>query len=513
MDSLKFMKTGMLLLLALLVSGSWAVNLHADLSSVCKDKDENATKEEKKDENATKEEKEKTKTIEVEKKYIRIELSLKGYFEDPDAIPVSISTKNWGELKVTEPPVQGKKVKKGDLLLQFELEKIKQRLDLLNSDLSVIDLDRQILSSEVKLAETLAPMEKKELDRMENYVRQDFERFKKVDLPHEKKAAAMSLKSYRDSLAYATEELNQLKKMYEADDLTEETEEIILQRTENQVDRAKFLLEGAIKRNQKFNDVFVPREVVAIEDAYDRKKLSMSTIRKILPVELKKKKLELQKLEEERSKLLRIKKELEFDVKQMNPHSPATGILYWGTFKRGKWSGTTNFEPKLRKAGVIKPHEEFLTVSPNKRTQVRIQLPEKYLDEVSAGMKGKIERVSYTDQKLEACLTKIEDIPINPGLYDLTVEVVIPEDQKLPLPGTSCTLKVVIYEKANALTLPSSVVFSEDANPESKFVYLPSKNGKTRKKKVEVGKRSGTRIEILKGIRMGTKVLSGKPKS
>ena len=87
-------------------------------------------------------------------------------------------------------------------------------------------------------------MEKKELDRMEKYVRQDFERFNQIDLPYEKKAAAMTLKSYRDSLAYATEELNQLKKMYEADDLTEETEEIILQRTKNQVDRAKFLLEA-----------------------------------------------------------------------------------------------------------------------------------------------------------------------------------------------------------------------------------------------------------------------------
>ena len=511
MDSLKFMKTGMLLLLALLISGSWMANLHADLPSVCKEEDDNATKEKKKDEKK-KEEKEKPKTVEVAKKHIRIELSLKGYFEDPDAIPISIATKNWGDLKVTEPPVQGKKVKKGDLLLRFELEKIKQRLDLLNSDLSVIDLDRQILSSELKLAETLAPMEKKELDRMENYVRQDFERFKNVDLPYEKKAAAMALKSYRDSLAYATEELNQLKKMYEADDLTEETEEIILQRTKNQVDRSKFLLEGAIKRNKQFNEVVVPREVVSIEDAYDRKKLSMATIRKILPVELRKKKLELQKLEEERSKLLRIKKELEFDAKQMSPHSPVTGILYWGTFKRGKWSGTTSFEPKLRKAGMIKPHEEFLTVSPNKRTQVRIQLPEKYLDEVHAGMKGKIERLTHSDQKLEACLTKIEDIPINPGLYDLTVEVVIPEDQKSPLPGTLANLKVVIYEKA-ALTLPSSAVFSEDADPDSKFVYLPSKNGKTRKKKVETGKRSGDRIEILKGIRLGTKVLSEKPKS
>jgi len=511
------MKLRYQLLVSLLAFASSALILHADSSEPSKK--DNAKKEEKqedkkKNEGEDKEkEKEKPKTEEVKKKHIRIELSLKGYFEDPDAIPISISTKNWSELKVTTPPIQGIKVKKGEPLLKFELEKIKQRLDSLNSDLSVIDLDREILTTEVKLAETLAPMEKKELDRMENYVRQDFERFKKIDLPYEIKAAAMTLKSYRDSLAYATEEFNQLKKMYEADDLTEETEEIILQRTKNQVDRAKFLLEGAIKRNEKFNEVLLPREVVSIEDAYDRKKLSMATARKILPVELKKKKLELQKLEKEKSKLLRVRKELEFDLKQMNPDSPATGILYWGTFKRGKWSGTTIFEPKLRKAGLIKPHEEFLTVSPNKRTQVRIQLPEKYLDEVHEGMKGKIVRVIQTDQKLEASLTKIGDIPINPGLYDLTVDVVIPEDQQSPLPGSLANLKVVLYEKANALTLPSSTIFSEDADPDSKFVYLPSKNGKTKKKKVKVGKKSGDRIEILNGIRLGAKVLSEKPKS
>ena len=257
----------------------------------------------------------------------------------------------------------------------------------------------------------------------------------------------------------------------------------------------------------------VPREIISIEDAYDRKKLSMATIRKILPVELKKKKIELQKLEEERSKLLRIRKELEFDLKQMSPHSPLAGILYWGTFKRGKWSGTTSFEPKLRKAGMVKPHEEFLTVSPNERTQVRIQLPEKYLDEVQSGMKGKIQRVTHTGQKLEASVTKIEEIPINPGLYDMKVEVVIPEDQNIPLPGTLAELKVVVYEQANAITLPSSAVFGEDSDPDSKFVYLPLKNGKAKKKKIEVGKRSGERIEILKGIRLGTKVLAEKPKS
>ena len=272
-------------------------------------------------------------------------------------------------------------------------------------------------------------MEKEELERVEGYVKQDFERFKEIELPFDKKAADMTLKSYRDSLAYATEELNQLKKMYEADDLTEETEEIILQRTQNQVNRAKFMLEGAINRNERFHQILVPREVVAVEDSFNRKKLSMSTLRKIMPLELKKKRLEMDKLNEEKTKLLRIKKELEFDMRQLKPVAPAAGILYWGTFKKGKWSGTTILEPKLRKSGIIKSHEEFLTILPHKRTQVRISLSEKYLHEVHVGMKGKVLRPAKPKDKLEACLTKIGEIPINPGIYDLTVEVAIPEEK------------------------------------------------------------------------------------
>ena len=107
------MKIGTILLLALMILGSGFAHLHAELPSRCKAEDGNATKEEKKEKEVEKKnEKEKPKTVEAQKKHIRIELSLKGYFEDPDAVSISIPTKNWAELKVTEPPVQGKRVKK-----------------------------------------------------------------------------------------------------------------------------------------------------------------------------------------------------------------------------------------------------------------------------------------------------------------------------------------------------------------------------------------------------------------
>ena len=44
------------------------------------------------------------KTIKPERKDIRITLTLKGYFEDPEAFPFSVDTTTWSELKVLSPP-------------------------------------------------------------------------------------------------------------------------------------------------------------------------------------------------------------------------------------------------------------------------------------------------------------------------------------------------------------------------------------------------------------------------
>ena len=59
------------------------------------------------------------------------------------------------------------------------------------------------------------------------------------------KSAEFMVKYYNFMLDYEKDELEQLEKMYEADDLTEETEEIVLKRQRNSVEFAEFSLENA----------------------------------------------------------------------------------------------------------------------------------------------------------------------------------------------------------------------------------------------------------------------------
>ena len=75
--------------------------------------------------------KEEADTILPTKKTIRNTISLKGFIEDPDAIPISIDTESWVDLRVKVPPKHGIEVKKGETIMELDMEKIRTHLNFL----------------------------------------------------------------------------------------------------------------------------------------------------------------------------------------------------------------------------------------------------------------------------------------------------------------------------------------------------------------------------------------------
>ena len=52
-------------------------------------------------------------------------------------------------------------------MTELDTEKIRNHIQVLTHDLNILDLNKEILQAEIKLAEELAPIEK-EMDRFEN---------------------------------------------------------------------------------------------------------------------------------------------------------------------------------------------------------------------------------------------------------------------------------------------------------------------------------------------------------
>ena len=121
--------------------------------------------------------------------------------------------------------------------------------------------------------------------------------------------------------------------------------------------------------------------------------------------------------------------------------------------------------------------------------------------------------MSADDSKMPTSIKAITKSPVMPGTFDLSADILLPKGFIPPVPGSACTLECVTYYREDAITLPSSVIHTEENDPESNFIYIVNKNGKNLKKAIEVGRKSGDSVEILSGVRVGMKVLKNKPES
>src|SRR5574340_381312 len=105
-----------------------------------------------------------------------------------------------------------------------------------------MDIALKLAEQQFKTLSKTTPMDLAAADRDARELDEDTSYYFKVLRPMAVEMADYGLKSATQYVEYAEEELRQLEKMYKADDLTEETEEIILKRARNELEQVKFYL-------------------------------------------------------------------------------------------------------------------------------------------------------------------------------------------------------------------------------------------------------------------------------
>ena len=143
----------------------------------------------------------------------------------------------WADLTVARDAMaHGSQVAKGDLLVSLKKEKIEQQLMDWELALEGTALDLAIAQAEYAVATNNAALDQQAAAETLARLEIDVKRYLAKTRELNTRSAVYSQTSAENSLAYAQEELKQLKKMYEADDITEETEEIIVKRAQHSVD-------------------------------------------------------------------------------------------------------------------------------------------------------------------------------------------------------------------------------------------------------------------------------------
>lgn len=480
-------------------------------ATASKDAKESSKKEDKESKDKDSKKDDKPATHRVKKEPFRIEVTLDGIFEAQNTTELSLRPQEWALLSVLKAVEHGSVVKRGDLLVALDTEKIDRTIADLQTDLKLADISVKQAEEQLSALEKIATLDAEANVRYQRASEEDWKQYLDIAKPLNVKMADYMLKMAQEGLEYQQEEYRQLEKMYKADDLTEDTEKIVLRRAKNSVDRAKLNVEFAKASHDESKKFTLPRQEEKLKDATQRALIDSNRIKVTLPLAMSKHRLETQKLKIQRAQSEERLTKLLSDRAAMTVKAPCDGVVYYGRCIRGKWSSSSS--DTLRRGATLMPNEVFMTVVQLHPISIRAMVPESQVQNVRPGVQALAVPNGFSETKLTAIVQRVAAVPTGSSGFDAQFTLAAEGQTDALVPGMNCDLKMIPYKKADDLTIPPKAVFTEEFDPAKQYVYLVGKGDKPEKRPVTLGKRNDKQVEVLKGLAEGDNILLEKPKA
>jgi len=448
-------------------------------------------------------------TVEVKRQRLKVEATFDGVFEAQQTAELVLRPAEWQGLTVMHAVEHGKTVRRGDVIVALELDKIDRALADLRTELRLSELSLKQAEEELRAIEALAPIDLAAAERAHKQTQEDFELYKGVFRPINIRSAEMMMKLADFRLQNAEEEMEQLEKMYKADDLTEETEKIVLKRAQMQLEVARFNREIA---KVQFEDAMkrdIPRTDVRNEEAARRADITWQRTRVLAPVSLEKQRLEVEKLRVARARAEERFAKLSADREQMTVRAPIDGVVYYGACDRGRWGSALG--EQLQRGAAIQPNKVFATVVQPRPLAVRFNVAEKQLINARAGMKATIKPAALPEVRLEGIVDRVAAVPHGGGMFDAKITLAAEKSAESLMPGMTGEVKVLAYDKPDAVVVPAAAVATDEDDDRKHFVYLMAE-GTPKKQPIEIGRKTDKLVEVLSGLAPGQQVLAEAPK-
>jgi RND family efflux transporter MFP subunit len=388
----------------------------------------------------------------------------------------------------------------------FDTTKLDEVLDDLEKEKKSLEVGIKLAEEELPLFEKSVPTELAAAEFAKKRADEELSYFLDIGRAQTIKSIDMMVKSSKFYLEYAQEELRQLEKMYKANDLTEETEKIILRRQQNYVEMAAFFYQESLLDRDYSLKYTLPNREKLLRETQVKQTQSLEKARKTLGPTAEQKRVALAKtrhdLEKNAHRLERLRK----DREAMTVRAPIDGIVYHGKFHKGQWSHSGAAESKLVPHGTVQPDEVFLTVVKPRPITILLTIDEKDVYLLKPGAKGTAKVLYRPDRKFPASVTRLATVPSAPGKYDAVV-VLDGADEDL-MPGMGCSVKFMPYSKKDALVIPTSALHEEE---DRYVVYVARKGEKPETRTVTPGRADDGHTEIVSGLREGEEILLERP--
>jgi multidrug resistance efflux pump len=449
----------------------------------------------------------KRKTHKVEPKKLKVEVPLDGTFVARKMQELVLRPDAWTNYEIKEIVEHGAKVHQGQVLVKFDDERINEAIDDLELEQRLNELAIRRAEEELPRQERMLAISLENAERADGEAKQDYARYNEIDRPQLIKSVENNLKRSQFNFDYENDELQQLEKMYAADDLTEETEEVVLKRQRDLVQFARFSLENAKINREEILTILLPRFDVQMKQSVELAQIGLARAKMASTIDVNRGRYELEQRKQARARSIERHAKLIADRALMELKSPADGIVYYGQCVDGRWTDMASLINRLKPHNNVSAGTVIMTILEPRPLYVVANVDEAKRPEIAKDQKVKIAPPAEGSDRLDGKVEKVSAIPTGAGRF--AVEFAI-QDEETPdwiVAGMTCKLRVTSYEKADALTVPKAAVRTDEDDEDKKYVWLvvdpDDEEAKPQRRDVTPGKTSGNDTEIIKGLKKG----------
>ncbi len=416
-----------------------------------------------------------------------------------DCVLLRLDAKAWADFKIVQIAEHGSTAKKGEVLIRFDSEDIDKKIVDTRSALETATLALAQAELDARVLQETAPNKLEAARRAAEIAKEENTYFSQTRRKATEDAASQALKRSEQILSNQREELKQLSKMYEADDITEDTEEIILVRQQDAVASAEFALRMETLDHKRTLAVTLPREAKTLADSERDTSISQKKAEIDIPRSVELSKLALESLKTANLRAKQDLAELEADRSQFEFKAPADGTFYHGPIENGRWTPGDIVKTLVLQGHppVNKPFASFVPAT------AKLALVS-FLDDATArSLKPELTGVATLggreDLEIPVKLLKLASAPAPDGTYRADLSVTWPKDLT-PAAGATVQIRLISYQQPVAIVIPNKAL-SFDAGGWTVEVKLA--DAKTERRPVKRGRVSKEETEILSGLEAG----------
>ena len=402
-----------------------------------------------------------------------------------------------GDVRIVEAVAPGP-VAKGQVLARLEAPDLDWRIRQaeLDLDLARIRLARQ--REEVRRIEETKRLELRRAELKLADAEHALDLFRTVEAPRRLRGSELTVELWDVQWAEAEEEHQVLVRMYEADGVIETRERMDMEARRRNLDRALQRKPSVAARHEILGEVTLPGELAALEFAVRKARHARDLAARTIAPEIERSRDALVKSELALRRQERALETLRLSLDMLTITAPVHGFAFAGHY-HGGWKTLDPGHRVLRPGTPVSSGQVLFTIVQAAPKLVRATVPEARLLEVREEQEATLIPTAAGDVSLPARVTHVER-PCSDGSFTVWLDARTRHERLFP--GSTCRVRMIVAEKADALTVPASAVRREGGEA---FVDVWS-DGETIARRVEVGATSGGRTEILAGLEAGERV-------